>query len=104
MSAATRISSSGMNASRNEIQKAQGIEDSNELFAQEILDGGHDTGNPELVHFMCDNSAGAIDWLDGITLDNITMTGRHVGETLLPSSIDGSAVGAPLFLVCKKGR
>lgn len=90
----TNFSSSGMNASETKFQKAQGIEDSNELFAQETLDGGHDTGNPELVHFMCDNSAGAIDWLDGlgITLDNITMTGgMSVKRCHRPT--DGSAVG-----------
>lgn len=90
----TNFSSSGMNASETKFQKAQGIDDSNELFAQETLDGGHDTGNPELVHFMCDNSAGAIDWLDGlgITLDNITMTGgMSVKRCHRPT--DGSAVG-----------
>lgn len=90
----TNFSSSGMNASETKFQKAQGIDDSNELFAQETLDGGHDTGNPELVHFMCENSAGAIDWLDGlgITLDNITMTGgMSVKRCHRPT--DGSAVG-----------
>ena len=73
----TSFSSSGMNASETKFQKEQGIEDSNELFAQETLDGGHNTGDPELVDFMCDHSAGTIDWLDGlgIRLDNITSTG-----------------------------
>ncbi len=47
----------------------------NELFAQETLDGGHNTGDPELVDFRCDHSAGTIDWLDGlgIRLDNSTL-------------------------------
>ncbi len=93
----TNFSSSGMNASETKFQKAQGIEDSNALFAQETLDGGHDTGNPELVEFMCNNSAGAIDWLDGlgVTLDNITMTGgMSVKRCHRPT--DGSAVGKTL--------
>lgn len=93
----TNFSSSGMNASETKFQKEQGIEDSNDLFAQETLDGGHNTGNPELVKFMCDNSAGAIDWLDGmgITLDNITMTGgMSVQRCHRPT--DGSAVGKTL--------
>lgn len=67
------------------------------LFVQETLDGGHNTGNPELVKFMCDNSAGAIDWLDnlGIKLDNITQTGgMSVKRCHRPS--DGSAVGLTL--------
>ena len=73
----TNFSSSGMNASETKFQKEQ-ERDSNDMFAEETLEGGHDTGNPELVHFMCrDSSAGTIDWLDGlgITLDNITQTG-----------------------------
>lgn len=93
----TNYSSSGMNASETKFQKEQGIKDSNTLFVQETLDGGHNTGNPELVKFMCDNSAGAIDWLDnlGIKLDNITQTGgMSVKRCHRPS--DGSAVGLTL--------
>lgn len=93
----TNFSSSGMNASETKFQKEQGIEDSNGLFAEETLEGGHDTGDPELVTFMCDNSAAAIDWLDGlgIPLDNITMTGgMSVKRCHRPT--DGSAVGATL--------
>ncbi|OUO89824.1 flavocytochrome c [Gordonibacter sp. An230] len=94
----TNFSSSGMNASETKFQKEQGIEDSNDLFAQETLDGGHNTGDPELVQFMCDNSAGAIDWLDGlgVKLDNITLTGgMSVKRCHRPT--DGSAVGLTLI-------
>ncbi|RNM42176.1 flavocytochrome c [Eggerthella sinensis] len=90
----TNYSSSGMNASETKFQKEQGIEDSNDLFAKETLDGGHNTGDEQLVKFMCDNSAGAIDWLDslGIKLDNITLTGgMSVKRCHRPT--DGSAVG-----------
>lgn len=93
----TNFSSSGMNASETKFQKEQGIEDSNEMFAEETLEGGRDTGDPELVRFMCDNSADAIDWLDGlgITLDSITQTGgMSVKRCHRPT--DGSAVGATL--------
>ena len=93
----TSFSSSGMNASETKFQKEQGIEDSNELFAPETLDGVHNTGDPVLVHFMCDHSAATIDWLDelGIVLDNITSTGgMSVKRCHRPT--DGSAVGATL--------
>ncbi|MCH4185074.1 MAG: flavocytochrome c [Eggerthellaceae bacterium] len=93
----TNFSSSGMNASETKFQKAQGIEDSNDLFAKETYEGGHDTGNLELIHFMCDNSAAAIDWLDGlgVTLDNISTTGgMSVKRCHRPH--DGSAVGLTL--------
>ena len=93
----TNFSSSGMNASETKFQKEQNIEDSNELFVTETLDGGHNTGDPELVQFMGDNSAAAIDWLDslGIKLDNITLTGgMSVKRCHRPT--DGSAVGLTL--------
>lgn len=93
----TNYSSSGMNASETKFQKEQEIEDSNALFSQETLDGGYNTADPELVTFMCDNSAGAIDWLDdlGIKLDSITLTGgMSVKRCHRPT--DGSAVGLAL--------
>lgn len=93
----TNFSSSGMNASETKFQKAQGIEDSNDLFAEETFIGGHETANRELVDYMCTNSAHAIDWLDelGITLDNITlMGGMSVRRCHRPT--DGSAVGQVL--------
>ncbi|MEG2459065.1 MAG: flavocytochrome c [Raoultibacter sp.] len=93
----TNYASSGMNASETKFQKEQKIEDTNALFAQETFDGGHDTANRELVDFMCNNSAAAIDWLDGlgIKLDNITLTGgMSVKRCHRPT--DGSAVGLTL--------
>ncbi len=93
----TNYSSSGMNASETKFQKEQGIDDSTDLFIQETLDGGHNTGDEELVTFMCENSAEAIDWLDGlgITLDNIGQTGgMSVKRCHRPT--DGSAVGTTL--------
>lgn len=113
----TNFSSSGMNASETKFQKEQGIEDTNAQFAQETLDGGHNTGDPELVQFMCDNSAAAIDWLDGlgVKLDNITLTGgmsvkrchrptdgSAVGLTLVPGLIDAvNARNIPIKMNCE---
>lgn len=90
----TTKSSSGMNASQTKFQKEQGIEDSNDLFYEETLKGGHDTNDKELLRFFVDNSAGAIDWLDsiGIRLNNITITGG-MKEKRTHRPEDGSAVG-----------
>ncbi|WP_162011311.1 flavocytochrome c [Streptococcus sp. S784/96/1] len=90
----TSKSSAGMNASETKFQKAQGIEDKNDLFYEESLKGGKGTNDTELLRYFVDNSASAIDWLDGmgITLDNITTTGgMSVTRTHRPT--DGSAVG-----------
>lgn len=86
--------SAGMNASQTKFQEAQGVEDSNDLFYEESLKGGKGTNDPELLRYLVDNSASAIDWLDsmGITLDNLTTTGgMSLTRTHRPT--DGSAVG-----------
>lgn len=90
----TNKASSGMNASETKFQTAQGIEDSNDAFYNETLAGGHGTNDPELLRYFVDNSASAIEWLDenGITLDNLTITGgMSTKRTHRPT--DGSAVG-----------
>ncbi|MCL6603537.1 MAG: flavocytochrome c [Paenibacillus sp.] len=90
----TTKSSSGMNASATKFQKEQGIEDSNDLFYEQTLKGGHDTNDKEMLRFFVDNSASAIDWLDsiGIRLNNITITGG-MNEKRTHRPEDGSAVG-----------
>lgn len=90
----TNKSSSGMNASETKFQKEQGIKDSNDLFYEESLKGGHGTNNKEMLRFFVDNSASAIEWLDsiGIRLNNITITGG-MNEKRTHRPEDGSAVG-----------
>lgn len=90
----TTKASSGMNASQTKFQKEQGIEDSNDLFYEETLKGGHGTNDKEMLRFFVDNSAAAIDWLDsiGIRLNNITITGG-MSEKRTHRPEDGSAVG-----------
>ena len=93
----TSKSSGGMNASETKFQKEQGIEDSNDLFYEETLKGGKGTNDPDLLRYMVDNSAGAIDWLDsmGIRLNKITFSGGFsVARIHRPE--DGSAVGGYL--------
>jgi fumarate reductase flavoprotein subunit len=93
----TNFSSSGMNASETKFQKEQGIEDTNELFVQDTYKGGKEKGQMDLIEHLCDNSAEAVEWLDGIniTLDNITLTGgSSVKRCHRPT--DGSAVGKTL--------
>lgn len=93
----TLKSSGGMNASETKFQEADGIEDSNDLFYEETLKGGKGTNDPELLRYLVDHSAEAIDWLDsmGITLNNITFSGgASVARIHRPE--DGSAVGGYL--------
>ncbi|WP_047998724.1 flavocytochrome c [Lactiplantibacillus herbarum] len=93
----TLKASSGMNASETTVQKKAGIKDSNEKFYQETLAGGHGTNDKQMLRFFVNNSASAIDWLDGmgIKLNNLTITGgMSVKRTHRPA--DGSAVGGYL--------
>ncbi|MBP1044340.1 flavocytochrome c [Vagococcus sp. BWB3-3] len=86
--------SAGMNASETKYQKAEGIEDTNDLFFEETLKGGKGTNDQELLRYFVDQSSSAIDWLDsmGIELSNLTTTGgMSVKRTHRPA--DGSAVG-----------
>lgn len=90
----TLKSSAGMNASETKFQEAEGIEDDNDKYFEETLIGGKETNDQELLRYMVDHSASAIDWLDtmGITLSNLTTTGgMSVQRTHRPA--DGSAVG-----------
>lgn len=93
----TAKSSAGMNASQTKFQEAEGIADSNDKFYEETLKGGGGTNDPELLRYLVDNSAAAIDWLDGlgITLSNITTTGG-MSEKRTHRPADGSAVGGYL--------
>ncbi|MBO0430591.1 flavocytochrome c [Enterococcus sp. DIV0660C] len=93
----TSKSSSGMNASETKFQKADGITDSNDAFYEETLKGGGGTNDKEMLRYFVDHSADAIDWLDtnGITLDNLTITGG-MSEKRTHRPSDGSAIGGYL--------
>ncbi|MDR2493065.1 MAG: flavocytochrome c [Coriobacteriales bacterium] len=93
----TNFSSSGMNASETKFQKAQSIDDTNELFIDDTYKGGKQLGEMPLIEHLCNNSAEAIEWLEGIgiKLDNITLTaGSTIKRCHRPT--DGSAVGKTL--------
>lgn len=93
----TSKSSGGMNASETKFQKEQGIDDTNDLFYEESLKGGKGTNDPELLRYMVDNSAEAIDWLDsiGITLSDVSFSGGF-SKARIHRPADGSAVGGYL--------
>ncbi|MBS4761587.1 flavocytochrome c [Carnobacteriaceae bacterium zg-ZUI252] len=93
----TAKSSAGMNASETKYQKEQGIVDENQKFFEESLKGGKNTNDKDLLRFLTEHSAAAIDWLDtlNIHLSNLTTTGgMSVKRTHRPA--DGSAVGGYL--------
>ena len=93
----TTRATGGMNAAETKFQEALDIEDSVDLFVEETMKGGYDKANEELVRYMAENSADAIDWLDsmGITLDGVSFSGGFsVARIHRPQ--DGSPVGSYL--------
>ncbi|KRK40779.1 fumarate reductase flavoprotein subunit [Loigolactobacillus bifermentans DSM 20003] len=93
----TLKASSGMNASETKVEKKNGVKDTNKQFYEETLKGGHYKNDKALLHYMVNNSASAIDWLDsmGMKLDKLTISGgMSVKRTHRPH--DGSAVGTYL--------
>jgi fumarate reductase flavoprotein subunit len=91
----TNYATGGLNASETSIQKAQGVEDSNEQFFEDTMTGGHELNDPKLVHTLVNNSADTVDWLiaHGVALARVKrMGGSTNARTHQPA--DGSAIGA----------
>lgn len=58
----TRISDGGLAAPGNFLQKRMGIEDSPELFREDMLKAGMGLNHPELVAIVAEKAAAVIDW------------------------------------------
>lgn len=99
----TTYATGGLNASETKYQKAQGIEDSNELFYEDTMKGGKNINDPDLVHTLVDNSSAAVDWVNSIggDLSVVAMfAGASVERIHRPS--DTSAVGPMLVKTFNK--
>lgn len=94
----TNKATGGMNASETSVQKEKGIEDSNEVFYNDTLEGGHGLNDPELLSTMVENSAEALDWLNELDagLDDVSFSGG-ASFSRIHKPLDGSAVG-PLII------
>jgi len=98
----TNYSTGGINASETKQQRQNGIEDSNKLFYDDTMKGGHNLNIPSLVESMVNHSAETVDWLSslGCDLSDIgLMGGSSVKRTHRPAG--GSAIGSHLMKVLK---
>ena len=77
----TRLSDGGLAAPGNPLQKQLGVEDSTELFYQDILRAGLGLNHPHLVRTVADSAAEAVQWTMhelGVTyLDRLDRFGGH---------------------------
>jgi len=77
----TRISDGGLAAPGNPIQKERGVQDSTELFYQDILRSGMGLGHPHLARIVAERAEDAIIWTMNVLglayLDRLDRFGGH---------------------------
>ncbi|MCI5972274.1 MAG: flavocytochrome c [Anaerococcus sp.] len=98
------LASGGMNASETKLQEKEGIPDTNELFFEDTMKGGHDINNPDLVRKMVDSSSEAIDWLEdnGAPLTQLKFSGgQSEMRTHAPVNDEGKSIPVGSYLVDK---
>lgn len=93
----TTRATGGLNAAFTEYQKADGIEDSVELFAEDTMKGGKNLNDPALVQVLTEHSADAVDWVNEIGGD-LSVVGMFGGASVkrIHRPSDTSAVGPML--------
>ncbi|MCI9402393.1 MAG: flavocytochrome c [Oscillospiraceae bacterium] len=75
----TNVSEGALNAVDPERQGAQGIEDSVEKFITQTYEGGHSTGDMDLITYMCENAMGSVEWLESIGVEFKDEVGTATG-------------------------
>ena len=98
----TNSSTGGINAVETDIQKGLGIEDSKQLFYDDIMKGGKYENIPSLVENLVEHAPVTISWLTGLGADLSDvglMGGSSVKRTHRPKG--GSAIGPHLMKILK---
>jgi len=98
----TNYSTGGINAAETDVQRALGIEDSKQLFYDDIMRGGKQQNIPSLVRSLVEHAPITISWLIGLGTDLSDvglMGGSSVKRTHRPKG--GTAIGPHLMKVLK---
>ena len=98
----TNYSTGGINAAETDVQRALGIEDSKQLFYDDIMRGGKQQNIPSLVRSLVEHAPITISWLIGLGADLSDvglMGGSSVKRTHRPKG--GTAIGPHLMKVLK---
>ena len=76
----TNVSEGALNAVDPDRQEKQGIEDSIETFYETTMEGGHQQGTPELVHYLTDNALDSVHWLESLGVEFKDECGSATGS------------------------
>ena len=93
----TLISGAEYAAPNNWLQKQEGIEDSTELFVQDMLKGGDYANEEALVRVVAENALEGAEWLRdevGVTWEDELMFfgGHSVKRSLIPLGASGKEI------------
>lgn len=103
----TALSGGEMAAPGHWIQNHEGIEDSPELLAEDMLKGGDYIGDPDLVNVIAHGVLDATQWLTyegGVSWENnlLFFGGHSVRRSIIPKGHIGNAMTTALTERCKK--
>lgn len=76
----TNVSEGALNAVDPERQQKQGVEDSIETFYNSTMEGGHEQGDPALVHYLTDNALESVHWLESLGVEFKDKCGSATGS------------------------
>ena len=93
----TILSGGAMAVPNNWFQKRDGIEDSVEKMAEDMIVGGDHVGDPDLVNVICEGAYGAMEWLifnGGVAWQPYErfFGGHSVIRSLIPEGNEGSGI------------
>ncbi|MCL1146150.1 flavocytochrome c [Shewanella sp. 10N.261.52.F9] len=97
------LAAGGINAVGTPQQKAKGIEDTVEWYAEDAMKGGRYQNDPKLVKILAEESAGAVAWLEslGANMNDLKRSGgARVERTHRPSG--GASVGPHIIDTLRK--
>lgn len=90
----TLISGAEMAAPNNWLQEKEGIADSNDQFFEDIMKGGDNIADPEVVRVLADNALAGAEWLRddvGVIFEDYMLFfgGHSVKRSLVPLNASG---------------
>ena len=97
----TNVCGGAFNASGTEFQKKLGIDDNAQKHFEQTMKGGHNTNNPELVHYLTNHATETLNWLESLGLQINPKVGAATGALYQRSHYPNPAGGHTYIAVLK---